>query len=157
MRLVVTGPGYDILEVLHVASAVVAFGSLGATGWYSALVRQRPEPGADAALLRYFRPGRNWAELSLFLVPVFGGALVALAGRSDAERAWPWIGLAIWAVATGAATAIVFPAERTLQALLVGDPAGQAVARAARRCEQGAAITSVCFVAALVVMIAKPA
>ena len=156
MHLVVTGPGYDIVEVLHVASAVVAFGSLAATGWYSALLRQRAEPSSDVALLRYFRPGRNWAEFALFLVPVFGGALVAMAGRSETERAWPWIGLGIWVVAVGAATAVVFPSERAIQRLLVSEAGRDAVARAARRCEQGSAVTAVCFVAALVVMIAKP-
>lgn len=152
------GPAYDVVEVLHVATAVVAFGSLGATGWYSALVRQRSAPRKDAAVVRYFRPGRNWAELALFFVPVFGGALVAMAGGSTADRAWPWIGLGIWFVAVGAATGVVFPSERSIQRLVDderSDP--DELGRAARRCEQGAAVTAVCFVAALAVMIAKPA
>ena len=136
---------------------MIAFGSLGATGWYSAQLRRSPTRIADQALLRYFRPGRNWAEWAIFAVPVLGGALVGIAGRAVADHGWPWIGLGIWVVATGVATGVVWPAERAIQAALATAeaPAG-ALSAAARRCERGAAVTSVCFVAALVVMVVQP-
>jgi uncharacterized membrane protein len=153
----VTGPTYDVVEVLHVASAVVAFGSLAATGWYAAALSQSAEPTKVASARRYFRPGRNWAERALFLVPVFGGTLVGLRGSALAERAWPWIGLGIWLVATAAASAGIFPAERVLQQQFVANDDTSALHLAARRCERWSAVTSVLFVAALVVMIWQPA
>lgn len=151
-----SGPAYDVVEVLHVASAVVAFGSLAATGRYAAALRQRADPCADPGARRYFKPGRNWAEWALFLVPVFGGTLVGLGGAAIADHAWPWIGLAIWLVAVGAATGGVFPAERILQERLAADGDVATVRLAARRCERWSAVTSVLFVAALVVMVWQP-
>jgi hypothetical protein len=154
--MAVSGPAYDVVEVLHVASAVVAFGSLAATGRYAASLRQRADPFADASARRYFKPGRNWAEWALFLVPVFGGALVAMGGAAIADHAWPWIGLAIWLVAVGAATGGVFPAERALQEQLAANAGGTVIRTAATRCERWSAVTSVLFVAALVVMVWQP-
>ncbi|MGA8295737.1 MAG: DUF2269 family protein [Acidimicrobiales bacterium] len=150
------GPAYDAIEVLHVASAVVAFGSLAATGWYASAARQRAEPMSGASTRRYFRPGRNWAERALFLVPVFGGILVGMGGASIADRAWPWIGLGIWLIAAAAASGGIFPAERVLQAGILAHADLATLRVAARRCERWSAVTSVLFVAALVVMIWQP-
>lgn len=106
---------------------------------------------------RYFKPGRNWAEWALFLVPVFGGTLVGLGGASIADHAWPWIGLGIWLAATGAATGGVFPAERRIQVHLAARTDVAAIRVAARRCEGWSAVTSVLFVVALVIMVWQPA
>jgi uncharacterized membrane protein len=153
----VSGFVYDTVEVLHVISAVVAFGSLAATGWYSGRLRQLADPFSDQSLHRYFRPGRNLAELAIFAVPAFGGALVGIAGRAVADHPWPWIGLAIWLVAASVAAAVVWPAERALQeALATPEKALAPVRRLAKRAERGAAATSLCFVAALVVMVWQP-
>lgn len=154
--MAVSGPAYDIVEVLHVAAAVVAFGSLGATGYYASALRRSANPGGDETASRYFRPGRNWAERALFLVPIFGGVLVGLAGRSVADHAWPWIGLGIWVVAAGVATAGIFPAERAVQDALATGSGELTISRLARRLERFAALTSVLFVAALVVMVWQP-
>jgi uncharacterized membrane protein len=152
----VNGPAYDVVEVLHVASAVVAFGSLAATGRYASSLHQRADPTSDPSARRYFKPGRNWAEWALFLVPVFGGALVGLGGSALADQAWPWIGLGIWLAAAGAATGGVFPAERSIQEHLAEKTGVSAIRLAARRCERWSAVTSVLFVAALVVMVWQP-
>ncbi len=151
------GPAYDVVEVLHVVSAVVAFGSLAATGRYASALRQRADPMSDDSARRYFKPGRNWAEWALFLVPVFGGTLVGLGGASIADHAWPWIGLGIWLAATGAATGGVFPAERRIQVHLAARTDVAAIRVAARRCEGWSAVTSVLFVVALVIMVWQPA
>lgn len=150
------GPAYDAVEVLHVASAVVAFGSLAATGRYASALRQRADPLVDESARRYFKPGRNWAEWTLFLVPVFGLTLVGLGGDSIADHAWPWIGLGIWLAATAAATGGVFPAERRIQEELAARTDIVAIRFVARRCEGWSAVTSVLFVAALVVMVWQP-
>ncbi len=154
--MAVSGPAYDIVEVLHVASAVVAFGSLAATGRYSSSLRQRADPLSDASARRYFKSGRNWAEWALFLVPLFGGTLVGMGGAAIADHAWPWIGLGIWLAAAGVATGGVFPAERRIQEHLALSTDVAAIRLSARTCERWSAVTSVCFVAALVVMVWQP-
>jgi hypothetical protein len=156
----VTGPLYDTVVALHVLAAAVGFGALGSTGAYAAAARRSPEPFSNPGVVRYFTPGRNWGERAILLVPLLGGALLALGHGRDVSAAWPWIGLAIWTAATAVASAVAWPAEREIQGYLAaperGAKARASLAAAARRAERAVATTSLLFVAALVVMIWQP-
>jgi uncharacterized membrane protein len=155
-----TSPAYDVVIVFHVLAAVVGFGALGGTGAYAAALRRSADPFSDAALLRYFSPGRNWAGRAILLVPVLGATLLAMGHGRDLGHAWPWIGLAIWTVATALASSIAWPAEREIQRRLAagapGAPVPPGLLAAGRRAERAAAATSLLFVAALVVMSWQP-
>ncbi|HUY30833.1 MAG TPA: DUF2269 family protein [Acidimicrobiales bacterium] len=154
-----TGPLYDVVLAAHVLAAVVGFGALGTSGAYAAAVRRSQAPSTDAALTRYFAPGRNWASRAVLLVPLLGGTLLALGHGRDAHYPWPWIGLAIWTGATAVASGVLWPAEREVQRLLCRAPTGDergALAMAARRTERAAAVTSLAFAAAVVVMVWQP-
>ena len=157
------GTAHGALVVLHVVSAVVGFGAVAVTGAYAAAARASPDPLGEVPLIRYFRPGTNWAARTLLVIPVFGMALVFSGHRSTVSEAWPWIGLGLWVVACGLASAVCWPAERAIQLWLAGrpDPNRGAVdlagfRRACARAEWSAAAVSVCFVAAVVIMIAQP-
>lgn len=155
----VTGPLYDLVLVAHVLAAVVGFGALGASGASAAAVRRSPDPWSEPSLARYFAPGRNWASRSVLLVPVLGATLLALGHFRDAPMPWPWIGLGIWAAAVAVASGGLWPAERAIQGLLASPPtdaARDAVASSARRAERSAAVTSLAFAAAVVVMVWQP-
>ena len=151
----ISDPGYAVVVVVHVILAVVGFAALGATGAYAHAARRTTDPVNSVTLRRYFSPGHNIAARAIFLVPVAGGVLVGLSG--DQAKLYPYIGLGIWVAAVGLATAVLWPAERTIQQMLdrgsVRDPE---FALACRRCEGAATMTSVLFVAALAVMIARP-
>ena len=67
---------YDMVLLAHVLSALVGLGAVVVAGAY-ALALGRSGPGSEA-VRRYYRPGVNWAGRVLFLVPVFGVALVAM-------------------------------------------------------------------------------
>lgn len=168
-----TGPLYSSVIVAHVLAAVVGFGALGATGSYAAGLRRclSSAPAPSPSTLRYFRPGRNWAARSILLVPVLGATLLVLGHGRDLGRAYPWIGLGLWLSATAVASGVMWPAEREIQDLVAPpartgasggldaetDPGrAEVLASACLRCERAAAVTSVLFVAALVVMIAQP-
>ncbi len=111
-------PGYDLVLLAHVAAAVVALAALVVAGGSAlalrgALVRGE---GVSEALLRYYRPGANWAGRVLFLVPVLGFALLAMSGGQwTVGDAWVSIGLAAWSVVAVLAEAVLWPAERRLQ------------------------------------------
>jgi hypothetical protein len=155
-----TRPGYSLLVIAHVLVAVIAFGALGATGIFARRLRASAEPLADASCRRFFRPSFNVAPVALYLVPILGMALVVTGSRDVAKSAYPWIGLVIWGIAVALASAVIFPVERQIQQAFSteAEPAiasGQLRALA-RRCERAVGATSVCFVAALVVMIAQP-
>jgi len=116
-----TSPGYDLVLLAHVLTAVVGLGALAvAAGSALALrgVLRRGGPVPDA-LARYYRPGVNWAGRVLFLVPVFGVALLAMSGGQwSFADLWVTVGMAVWAVVAVAAEVLVWPGERRLQAVV---------------------------------------
>ncbi len=158
-----TGPGYDALLAAHVLSAVIGFGAVGASGLYAARGRRVADPGHERSLLRYFRPGTNWAARCLLLTPILGGTLLWAGDSSAASEPWPWLGLGLWTLAAAIAGSWCWPAERRIQQwLAVGDRETSAPSELARfrdSClvvERSASATSLCFLAAVVVMIAQP-
>lgn len=161
LHAVPQGAGYSALLVLHVAAAVVGFGTLATTGVQAARARRGPAgPGADG-VRRYFRPGVNWAGRTLYLVPALGfGLLADSAGAFDAGDGWVVAGLLLWLVAAAVAEAVVWPGERRIQSLVSerwDDPAARpALDRHCRRVSVASALLAAVFVAAVVVMVAKP-
>jgi hypothetical protein len=146
---------YDLILLAHVLSALVGFGVVLVAGG-SALALRRPGP-PSVAVRRYYRPGVNWAGRSLFLVPVFGVALVALSGGDwTYSQEWVLAGILLWAAAALTAELALWPGERLLQ-VGVGQPA--AAPDLDRRCI-GVAVTAgvvaALLLAAAVLMVAKP-
>ncbi|MGA3352433.1 MAG: DUF2269 family protein [Acidimicrobiales bacterium] len=148
--------------MLHVLSAVIGFGAVGVTGTYAARARSARDPRSEPRLVRYFRPGTNWAERSLLLTPLLGALVLSVGDRSAGSQPWPWVGLGCWAVAAAIASGSCWPAERRIQAWLAEEGAGYArtdpaqFRQACRVVQWGASAISVCFLAAVVVMIAQP-
>jgi hypothetical protein len=161
----VSGPIYDLLLVAHVIVAVVGFGAVAAAGLAASSARRSRDPLGDEAVRRFFKPGRDWPARAIFLVPVLGLALLFGGDRGDAGAPWPWIGMSLWIAAAGLASAMSWPAEHRAQdalAALVEAPAGIGpdplvqFRDACRKMELAAGMISVCFVAAVAVMIVQP-
>jgi hypothetical protein len=118
------GVAFDVVLGLHVASALVALGSIAATGAYASMAGATARGGnvdADRAQAgrRFFRPGRNWPARVLFLVPAFGIALLAMDGGFHRFRqAWLIASVACWVVAAAVALLALWPAETRIQRLL---------------------------------------
>ncbi|HWF15804.1 MAG TPA: hypothetical protein VG244_06445 [Acidimicrobiales bacterium] len=164
-----SGAAFDVVLLLHVACAVVGIVTV-ATAAATArrlgrLVRTAaplPEP-----LRRYFRPGINWAGRTIYGIPVFGFALVAMSRGADAlGDGWVLGGLVLFAALALVAEGVVWPTERRLQHAVAaaGTPAAgprdprpsELVAADAAHMERGAAAALVLLVAATVLMIAQP-
>jgi uncharacterized membrane protein len=170
-----TGVGYSLLLVAHLASAVVGFGALGLTGFEASKARGGPASENAESVRRYFRPGVNWAARTLYLVPIFGFALLADSnGVFGASDIFVVVGLCIWAASTAVAELVVWPAERRIQRAVtdgwgpsseaeVGgkrDPDPLKLDPALKRdCDRIVVVTWILaagFLAAVVVMIGKP-
>ena len=148
-------PWYAFLVIAHILSAVVGFGALGMSGSYARLARVSADPFAAPGIRRYFRPGTNVAARALYLVPVFGG--IALGFSGDVRKIFPYLGFALWVIATGIATGMLWPAERSMQRLIAsGVEDREELRRLAIRCERAAMYTTLCFIVALGVMVAQP-
>lgn len=159
--------GYDVVLIAHVGAGLIGFGSIAVTGLQAAEARRLAAGGPDVLgsgtgralrLRQYFSPGPNRASQVIYLVPLLGLLLVGLSGRTG-ELAAGWLDGAgtLWVIAVGLAHAIVFPAERDLQAALAHpEESWEQVARLGRRAERGVALVEICYVAAFVLMYVKP-
>ena len=71
--------------------------------------------------MRYFRPGVNWAGRTIYGIPVFGFALLAMSQGAYALRdGWVLGGVALFAGVALLAEGVLWPAERRLQAAAGG-------------------------------------
>ena len=158
-----TNVGYSLLLLVHVGAAVLGFGAMVLTGAQARRAGRGPADPAADGVRRYFRPGVNWAARSLYLVPVFGFALLADSGGAfQAGNGFVVWGLFLWLVAVLTAEMVVWPGERRIQQVVSkwADPADAATAaefdRDCRRVATASAVLCAVFVVAFVIMIAKP-
>ncbi len=162
--------GYDLLLLAHVLAALIALGSVVAAGVFALSLRRSAGAGGPVgeALVRYYRPGVNWAGRALYLVPVLGLALMALSeGDWTFTDAWILGGLASWAAVAVLAEAVLWPEERRLQGI-VSRRSAEPVALSAVEDEEGdpaaicvrvvvvSVVLALALVATAVVMVAKP-
>jgi len=162
-----TGVVYSVLLLVHVACAVVGFGALATTGLQARRARRGPTAAGAEAIRRYFRPGVNWAARALYGVPVFGFALIAAShGVFTSGDGFVLAGLGLWTLATVVAEAVVWPAERRIQAVVsagwtdTGDGDGPSddrrFERDCRHVTWSAAALGGVFVLAVALMVARP-
>ena len=153
-----TGVVYTLLLLLHVASTVVGFGALGLTGFQAARARHGPSGPRAGSVRRYFRPGINRAARVLYLVPVFGFALLAESGGAfHVSDAFVLSGLGMWVAATAVAEQVLWPAERRIQRVVTHDwRPDESLRRDCAKVVTATWFLILVFVAAVVIMVAKP-
>ncbi len=163
-----SGAVYDIILVGHVVAAVVGFGAIAAAGLAASSARRSADPLGEESVRRFFKAGRDWPARSIVLVPVLGLILLFGGDRSASHDPWPWVGLGLWFVTAAVATARCWPAEAEAQhafaalsspeAALAGEEASALgdFRAACHRMEAAAGLISLCFAAAVVVMIWQP-
>jgi hypothetical protein len=158
------GPAFDVVLLLHVGCVVVTLVTLVAGLAFAARLRtmlHASTPPSDP-LLRYFRPGVNWAGRSIYGVPVFGFLLLALShGAYSVREGWVMAGLVIIVVAVLVTEYALWPAERRLQMSLVplqrrAAPAEDAVLRDAGVMAWSATLALLLLVAGSALMVAQP-
>ena len=158
------GAAFDIVLLLHVGCVVVGLVTTAAAAAMATRLRRLlgsplplPEP-----LRRYFRPGFNWAGRTVYGVPVFGFALLAMSqGAYSLGQGWVLVGLAIFAVVALLGEGVLWPTERRLQsALTPADatslPPTEALERDATSMSRAAVAAVVLLVAGIVLMVAQP-
>jgi hypothetical protein len=146
---------YDIVLLAHVLSALVGFGAVVVAGGF-AMILSRSGTGSEA-IRRYYRPGVNWAGRILFLVPVFGVALVAMShGEWSFSDGWVVVGFGLWAVVAVGAEMALWPAERRLQSAVVDGASAESVRAGCYGVAAMAAVAFCVLVGASTIMVAKP-
>jgi hypothetical protein len=166
---VATGAGFDVVLLLHVAAAVVALGSIVVSGVQSGRLLAAGDGETPSGVAAYFAPGVNWVGRTLHAVPLLGLALMGLShGSYSFKDGWIVWGIGLWVAAAVGAEAVLWPAERRVQAGLAAwadgpgpgrvPPAGvrSSTARSCRTAAAAAGVLTAVLVAAVVVMVAQP-
>jgi hypothetical protein len=158
------GPAFDLVLILHVGCVVVGLVTLVASLSTAIRLRsllRRASPFPDA-LVRYFRPGVNWAGRTVYGIPLFGFLLLALSHRAYGLRqGWVMSGLVIVVAVVVVAEGILWPAERRLQVSLAapfdGDsPVEASIGRDTRAMARSAGVALVLLILGSVLMVAQP-
>jgi uncharacterized membrane protein len=162
------GVAFDILLLLHVGCVVVGVVTTTTAAATANRLRRllgssRPLP---EPLRRYFRPGINWAGRTVYGIPVFGFALIALSqGAYALGQGWVLGGLAIFATLALVGEGVLWPAEGRVQAALSrgvdgaedgGDVTERTLDHDATVMSRAAVAALVLLVVGTVLMVAQP-
>lgn len=158
------GAAFDIVLLAHVGCVVVGLVTTATAAATAARLRRLlgsplplPEP-----LRRYFRPGINWAGRTVYGIPVFGFALLALSqGAYALGQGWVLGGLAIFGAVALLGEGVLWPAEQRLQVALsqsdaASPPTPELVDRDATAMSRAAVAALVLLLAGTVLMVAQP-
>ena len=163
------GAAFDIVLLLHVGCVVVGIVTTATAAATASRLRRllessRPLP---EPLRRYFRPGTNWAGRTIYGIPVFGLALIAMSqGAYALGQGWVLGGLAIFAALAYLGEGVLWPAEQRLQVALSENDRGggeggggdtrEPLERDAAVVSRAAAMALVLLVAGTILMVAQP-
>ena len=160
------GAAFDVVLLLHVACAVAGLVTTLAAAATATRLRRllRASAPLPEPLRRYFRPGVNWAGRTVYGIPVFGFALLAMSrGAYALGDGWVLGGLTLFLAVALVAEGVLWPAERRLQAAVGhADAAGvppqvaDATERDATAMVRAAGGALVLLVAGMIVMVAQP-
>jgi hypothetical protein len=162
------GAAFDVVLLLHVACVVTGIATTVTAAATATRLRRLLGAGSPLpeALRRYFRPGVNWAGRTVYGIPAFGFALLAMShGADTVSDGWVLAGLVLFVALALVAEVVLWPAERRVQAALAtaegggdGDLGGHAtpVAAGATTMVRAAGVALVLLIAGTVVMIAQP-
>jgi hypothetical protein len=158
------GPAFDIVLILHVGCVVAGLVTVATSASTAVRLSRllRDSAPLPEAVLRYFRPGVNWAGRSVYGIPLFGFLLLALShGAYSLRDGWVMTGLTIFVGVVLVTEGMLWPAERRLQASLVamcvpGSPAEEAPRRDARSMSLWAVVALVLLVVGSALMVAQP-
>jgi uncharacterized membrane protein len=157
------GPAFDVVLILHVGCVVVGLTTTAAGAVNAARLRRllRTATPLPDAVARYFRAGVNWAGRTIYGIPIFGFALLALShGAYGLRDGWVVGGLTVLVGVVLIAEGVLWPAERRLQTSLAavsrGAPAEESVHRDARVMMVAAVVTLALLVAGSALMVAQP-
>ena len=140
--------GYDVMLVLHIASALVAFAPAFAHPLIERQTRTLDAASRRAVLGFLAQNGRRVYAPALIVTGLLG---FGLQGMSDSvwemSQTWIWLALLLWVAMNGVLHAMLLPAEK---ALASGDESARG------RVDAGGLILTVLLLVMLYLMVFKP-
>jgi uncharacterized membrane protein len=160
------GAAFDVVLLLHVGCVVVGLVTTTTAATTATRLRRlvRASAPVPEPLRRYFRPGVNWAGRTIYGIPAFGFALLAMSqGGYALGDGWVLGGLALFVAVALLAEGVMWPAERRLQTAVdsagtnaAPPPGTDSMESDATSMARAAGAALVLLVVAVVIMIAQP-
>jgi uncharacterized membrane protein len=140
--------GYDIVLLLHILSALVAFAPAFVHPLLANQTKELDAPNRQKVLGYLGANGRRLYAPALIVTGLLG---FALQGMSDSvwefDQTWVWLAAVVWLVMNGVLHAVLLPAERAAAG-------GDGVAE--RRAEIAGAVVTLLLLLMLYLMVFKP-
>lgn len=116
---------YDLFLAGHLLSVLVGYGSITITGIYATKTHKRldePEKIELDSVKRYFKPGTNWPERMIFMIPIFGVPLLSLDGaKNNLLDPWVLATTLMWIATLYLSITRIWPSEKIVQSILAQD------------------------------------
>jgi uncharacterized membrane protein len=148
MLAVIGSTGYDVMLVLHIASAVVAFAPAFAHPLIERQTRSLDASSRGAVLGFLAQNSRRVYTPALILTGLFGFGLQGMSdGAIEFSQTWIWLAVVVWIAMNGVLHAMLLPGER---ALASGDESAR------QRVDIGGMIMTVLLLVILYLMVFQP-
>ena len=149
---------YDFFLFLHLVAVVVGFGGVLLNGLYGAQAKKRPGPGGLAISEANFFVSTKIAEPAIYLVPLFGFALIGLSDSAwSFSQTWLIASLVLYVIGLANARLVLVPTmARMIDMMRAGPPDAMKMDSAGRRLAAAGSFSHVIFTAIMILMIWKP-
>jgi uncharacterized membrane protein len=153
------GP-YKLVLFLHLFCVTIGFGAVFTNKFYAMQGKKRPGPGGLAIAEANFEVSQL-AEKAIYLVPIFGLALVGMSDSAwELSQTWVWLALVLYVVGVGVSHAVMIPSARQMNAVLAsattGPPPQDQLDALSKKLQSGGMFLDLLLVVLFVLMIWKP-
>jgi uncharacterized membrane protein len=159
MVLASTSDGlYRFFLFLHLVAVVVGFGAVLLNGLYGAQAKKRPGPGGLAIAEANFFVSTKIAEPAIYLVPLFGFALIGLSdGGWKFSQMWISASLVLYVIGLANARLVIVPtSSKMIDMMRAGPPDPMKMDAAGKRLAAAGGFAHLLFTAIMVLMVWKP-
>jgi uncharacterized membrane protein len=149
---------YKFFLFLHLVAVVVGFGGVLLNGLYGAQAKKRPGPGGLAIAEANFWVSTKIAEPAIYLVPLFGFALIGLSDSGwKFSQTWVVASLVLYVIGLANARLVLVPTSaKMIEMMKAGPPDPAKMEAAGKRLGAAGGFAHLLFTAIMILMIWKP-
>jgi uncharacterized membrane protein len=159
MIIATIGSGvYNFVLLLHLIAVVIGFGAVLLNGLYGAQAKKRPGPGGLAIAEANFFVTSKVAEPVIYLVPLFGFALIGLSDSGwKFSQTWVVASLVLYVIGLANARLVLMPTTaKMIDMMRAGPPDAAKMDAAGKRLAAAGGFAHLIFTAIMILMIWKP-
>jgi hypothetical protein len=149
----VNAPIYVVTLIAHVGAGLIGYGSNAFAGW---MAKDMIEDRESASGKQFFTGGVALSQRVVFLVPVFGIALLIMRNLSDVDKLWFLGAVAIWTATIALFMASSWPAQNRVGKVLASAELTEELESDLRKIYRDQRIVVLGYLVAFYLMLFKP-